>query len=71
VGRVGFWCPAPPGERAALAGSDPERFFAPRFGGDGWVGVYLDVAVDWTEVREIVVEAYRTVAPKRLAGEVE
>jgi hypothetical protein len=31
------------------------------------VGVYLDVpAVDWTEIEEIVTDAYRQVAPKRL-----
>ena len=33
-----------------------------------WLGVYLDVPVlDWAEIAEIVTDAYRTVAPKRLA----
>jgi hypothetical protein len=68
-GRVGFWCPAPPGELAALVAMDPDRFFQPPFGGRGWIGVYLDVPVDWTEVREIVLEAYRLVAPKVLVRE--
>jgi hypothetical protein len=66
--RVGFWCPAPPGELTALVAQDPERFFEPPFGGNGWLGVYLDVPVDWTEVREQVLEAYRLVAPKKLAA---
>lgn len=66
AGRVGFWCPAPPGEREAMVATDPGRFFEPPFGGHGWVGVYLDVPVDWTEVREIIAEAYRLIAPRRL-----
>lgn len=37
----------------------------------GWLGVYLDVpGVDWDEIAEIVAEAYRTVAPKKLAAQV-
>ena len=68
--RVAFWCAAPPGVQEALVGSDPQRFFRPPYVGvRGWLGVYLDVpGVDWTEIAEIVVDAYRTVAPKRLAA---
>ena len=67
--RVAFWCAAPPGVQEALVGSDPQRFFRPPYvGGRGWLGVYLDVpGVDWAEIAEIVTDAYRTVAPKRLA----
>ena len=67
--RVAFWCAAPPGVQEALVGSDPQRFFRPPYvGGRGWLGVYLDVpGVDWVEVAEIVADAYRTVAPTRLA----
>jgi len=32
----------------------------------GWVGIYLDVEVDWVEVEIMVERAYRQVAPKRL-----
>lgn len=70
-GRLGFWCPAPPGEREALVSAEPGRFFHPPFGGRGWVGVYLDVRVDWAEVRELVVEAYRLVAPRKLVARLE
>jgi hypothetical protein len=54
----------------ALVGSDPGRFFRPPYvGGRGWLGVYLDVpGVDWDEIAEIVADAYREVAPKRLAA---
>jgi hypothetical protein len=68
--RLGFWCAAPPGAQEALVGSDPERFFRPPYVGHrGWLGVRLDVAeVDWGEIAEIVVDAYRVVAPKRLVA---
>jgi hypothetical protein len=35
-------------------------------------GIYLDTGtVDWGEVRELIVDAYRLAAPKRLAGLVD
>lgn len=65
--RVAFWCAAPPGAQEALAGDDPEHYFVPPYvGGRGWLGAYVDVPVDWDEIAELVDEAYRTVAPKRL-----
>lgn len=71
--RAAFWCPAPPGVQEAMVGSDPERFFRPPYVGvRGWLGVYLDVpGVDWDEVGEIVVEAYREVAPRRLVAQLD
>jgi hypothetical protein len=68
--RVGCWMAAPAGSQVALVGSDPDRFFVPPYVGHrGWLGVRLDVAdVDWDELAELVVEAYRTVAPKRLVA---
>jgi hypothetical protein len=69
-GRVGVLCKAPPGENAALAAADPQRFYLPRYlGRRGWVGLRLDLQdVDWGEVAELVADSYRLVAPKRLAG---
>jgi hypothetical protein len=70
--RLGFWCAAPPGAQDAMVRSDPERFFVPPYvGGRGWLGVYLDVPVDWDEIAEIVTEAYRMIAPKRLVAELD
>ncbi|MEV0644268.1 MmcQ/YjbR family DNA-binding protein [Phytomonospora sp. NPDC050363] len=71
--RLGFWCAAPPGEAAALVAGDPVRFYVPPYVGHrGWLGVYLDVeGVDWQEVGEIVKEAFRCVAPKRLLAELD
>jgi hypothetical protein len=71
--RLAFWCAAPPGAQEELVASDPERFFRPPYvGGRGWLGVYLDVPdVDWTEIAEIVTDAYRQVAPRKLVARVD
>lgn len=65
--RLGFWCAAPAGAQQALVAADPTRFFVPPYvGGRGWLGVRLDVPTDWDEIAEIVTDAYRATAPKRL-----
>jgi hypothetical protein len=60
--RVAFWCAAPPGIQEAMVASDPERFFRPPYVGPrGWLGVYLDVPVNWDEVDGIVRAAHESV----------
>jgi hypothetical protein len=66
---LAFWCPAPPGVQEELVRTEPGRFFRPPYVGHrGWLGVRLDVDVDWGEIDRIVREAYRLVAPKTLAA---
>jgi hypothetical protein len=60
----------PKDERAALVAAQPEKFFMPipsdmRY---HWVQVWLD-AIDLTEMRELVLDAWRMVVPKRVAAE--
>jgi hypothetical protein len=72
--HVAFWAAAAPGVRQELIAEDSRRFFAPRFGGYDWVGMRLDVppeGPDWGEVGEILVDAYRQVAPKFLAAQLD
>ncbi len=67
AGHLAFWCPAPPGAQQELIAENPDRFFRPPYVGHrGWVGVRLDDDPDWDEIAEIVRDAYRQVAPKRL-----
>jgi hypothetical protein len=59
----------PKEERAALVASEPEKFLMPlpsdeRF---QWVRVRM-AAIDETEMRELVVDAWRMVVPKRVAA---
>ena len=64
-----LWCAAPPGVQTELIEAEPERFFRPPYvGGRGWLGVRLDVGVDWDELGRICEEAYRVIAPKKLVA---
>ena len=56
-------------EQEALLGSDPDTFsVAPHVGRFGWVRIEL-ANVDEQELRELVTEAWRSTAPKRLAAQ--
>jgi len=71
-GRRALWCKAPPGVQEMLVAADPVRFFVPPYvGHKGWIGVRLDRKLDWDEVADIVYDAYRMTAPKRLAALLE
>jgi hypothetical protein len=71
-GILGLWCAAAPGVQQELVGSEPERFYRPAYVGHrGWVGVRLDVEVDWDEVAVICTDAYRCVAPKALVARLD
>ena len=68
--RVAFWCAAPEGAQESLVAAYPERCFRPPYVGvRGWLGVYLDVPVNWDEVAALVEDAYRVVAPKKLVAQ--
>jgi hypothetical protein len=70
--RLAFWCAAPPGAQEVLVSGQPDRYFVPPYVGHrGWLGVRLDLPVDWEEIAELVADAFRTVAPKRLVAEME
>jgi hypothetical protein len=71
-GRLAICCSAPPGVQATLVDEEPGRFFVPAYVGHrGWVGVRLDVDVDWDEVAGIIEDAFREVATKRLIAELD
>ena len=62
----------PKDERDGLVTSDPDKFLPPepvdvRY---HWVQVRLD-AIDLAEMRELVLDAWRMVVPKRVAAEYE
>jgi hypothetical protein len=67
-GRVALWCNAPLGVQEHLVATAPERFFVPPYVGvKGWIGIVLD-RVDDAELRELVVESYAMVAPRKLVA---
>lgn len=72
AGRWGIWCKAPPGAQETLVGGDPTRFFRPPYVGvHGWIGIALDADQDWDLVADLIEDAYRMTAPKRLVAQLE
>ena len=65
-GRRAVWIKAEDGVQEELVAADPGRFYRPKYlGPSGWVAMRLEGHVDWEQVRFLLVEGWRTVAPKR------
>ena len=54
----------------ALVATDPRFTVSAYVGKHGWVTVDASGALDWEEIRELVLESYCLNAPKRLASQV-
>ncbi|WP_167545416.1 MmcQ/YjbR family DNA-binding protein [Amycolatopsis rubida] len=70
-GKIAIACKAAPGAQAELIEQEGERFYAPAYlGSRGWVALDLEAGkVDWTEVRTMLADAYRLLAPKKLSAQ--
>ena len=67
-----LWCAAPAGAQQELIAADPERFFRPPYVGHrGWLGVRMDRDPDEAEIAELCQDAYRVIAPARLAARLD
>lgn len=53
-------------EHADAALHDPRFTRAPYVGAHGWISMEVKGVRDWNEVRALVLESYRLIAPKRL-----
>jgi predicted DNA-binding protein (MmcQ/YjbR family) len=72
AGRHAAWIKAAPGRQARMTRTAPGRFFVPAYvGPSGWIGVWLDEVCDWAELADILRDAYRLVAPKRLLSQLD
>jgi hypothetical protein len=60
----------PKDERAAMIAAEPAKFFPPSKSDErfNWLQVRLD-AIDEHEMRELVLDAWRTCVPKKVAAE--
>ena len=69
AGRPAVWCKATKMNQELMISAAPGRFFSPPYvGPSGWIGVWLDRGADWAELAELLRDAYRLAAPKRLAA---
>jgi hypothetical protein len=67
-----LWCAGLPGAQQELTAAEPSRFFRPPYvGGRGWIGVRLDRDLDWGQIAELCQDAYRAIAPARLAARLD
>ena len=71
-GIVAITCKVASGDNHLLTKAQPERFYLPAYlASKGWVALRLDgPEIDWEEVRELLHESYRRIAPTRLAKNV-
>ena len=66
-GRPSVWCKSTVENQELMIAAAPHRFFVPPYvGASGWVGIWLDRRPRWREIDEILADAHRLVAPKRL-----
>ena len=71
-GMLALWCAAPEGVQLSMVEEDPLRFYTPAYvGRRGWIGVRLDVEVDWDEVGSVIKDAFRCVAPAALVAQLD
>lgn len=69
AGRPAVWCKATKMNEELMISAAPGRFFSPPYvGPSGWIGVWLDRGVEWAELADLLQDAYRLAAPKRLAA---
>ena len=65
-GRLALWIKSTHEAQQDLVALDPKTFFVPPYvGPSGWVGMRLDKRPKWSLVEELLLEGYRSVAPKR------
>ncbi len=65
-GRVAVWIKSDADTQEGLVEANDEGFFIPPYvGPSGWIGVRLDRDVDWDLVEGLLLDGYRSVAPKR------
>src|SRR3954462_3380973 len=67
-GREGVWVKSKHFTQDLLVRGMPHRYFVPAYvGPSGWTGVYLDRETDWEALADLLRDAYRLSASKKLA----
>lgn len=65
-GKNAVWLKADPISQGFMVKAKPKRYFVPPYvGPSGWVGVVLDGRVNWTELKDLLEDAYQMTAPIR------
>jgi hypothetical protein len=65
AGHHAVWVKSTPVNQGFMVRAKPTRYFVPPYvGPSGWVGVRLDGRVNWTELAEVLRDAYDMTVPK-------
>jgi len=71
-GRPGVWIASTHVSQDMVLRARPDRYFSPPYvGPSGWIGAWLDKSPLWGEITELLRDAYRLKAPKKLADMLE
>jgi hypothetical protein len=72
AGRPGVWIASTHVSQDMVLRARPDRYFSPPYvGPSGWIGAWLDKNPLWNEITELLRDAYRLKAPKKLAAALE
>ena len=72
AGRPGVWIKTLAITQDLLLRAEPARYYFPPYAGKaGWVGAYLDKKPDWDGIADLLHDAYRLTAPKKLLAKLE
>jgi len=72
AGRPGVWLKSAAVTQDMLVRAEPARYFVPPYvGKSGWVGAYLDKRPDWETIGDLLHDAYRLAAPKKLVAQLD
>src|SRR4051812_35786387 len=67
--REGIWVKTDSFTQDLLVRGQPGRYFKPPYvGPQGWTGAYLGNDTDWIAITDLLREAYKATAPKKLAA---
>jgi hypothetical protein len=68
-GRPAAWILSVSIEQDLVTRARPDRYFKPPYvGPSGWIGAWLDRNPPWAEIEELIRDAWRRRAPKKIAG---
>ena len=68
-GRPAVWIYSVAVEQDLVIRSRPDKYFKPAYvGAYGWIGAWLDQSPPWDEIEELLRDAWRRRAPKKVAA---
>jgi len=72
AGRPGVWIKSAAVTQDMLVRAEPAHYFVPPYvGKSGWVGAFLDKRPDWDILADLLRDAYRLTAPKKLLAQLQ